>query len=168
MYTFCMTWLANVVSLSRIPLAVLTVIFLDSKIIAGSLIVLAIFSDWLDGRLAGKGSKLGAIIDPLSDKVFIIIVGLALLAHLDWFYVILFFSRDIFTTLGAGICYFLKVTGLKARTLGKLVTVMQFLVLGIAFFDFPFLEEFIILIGVLTALSIIEYIWWFKREVTRI
>lgn len=154
---------ADWVSLSRIPIAIAIVLALENKPLVLLLVALAIFTDFLDGKLAGKGTKLGAIIDPLADKAFVIIVGIAMLRHLPWYYILLFFSRDIFTVLGASICYRYKLKGVKARTFGKMVTITQFLTLAVVFLGWP--AEYLIMgIGVLTIGAIIEYVRWFRES----
>ena len=62
----------NLLSLSRIPLGMMLFAHGCSFTRAG-LIVIAALSDWLDGALArrwNQTSKIGALLDPIGDKVF--------------------------------------------------------------------------------------------------
>ena len=64
--------LPNVISLSRIVLAVAFVAMPDPRARV-TLIVLAAISDFLDGWLArhsGSASRWGALIDPIADRAF--------------------------------------------------------------------------------------------------
>jgi len=164
--------LADWVSLSRIPLAVLIVLLLQNKWLVVLLFAIALITDWLDGFLAKKGRRdgtpFGAFIDPFTDKIFVLIVGIVLLKEFDWYYIFLFFSRDIFTVLAAGLCHGFGLKGVKARTFGKMVTISQFVTLLLVFLKFQYSEFLISLIGILTALAIIEYVWWFRHEVARV
>jgi len=112
------------------------------------LVAFIAFSDWLDGflaRLWNVRSPVGAILDPLADKL----TQLTLLALLafggraefgaipDWF-AALVFARELFLVYGA-----LRVRALEGdvtihpRWEGKLSTVLVFGLLGIALVDVP-------------------------------
>src|SRR3989344_4930872 len=67
--------IADKLSLSRIPLTLLFLIFNQDKIISIIILFLVILTDVIDGYIARKNriaSKFGALIDPLADKVFVI------------------------------------------------------------------------------------------------
>jgi len=155
------TTIANIVSLSRIPLAFLIVLFFDNKPLVITLAILAVLSDLLDGFIAGNGTHVGAIIDPLADKLFVIIVSLTILSNLAWHYLLLFFLRDIFSVI-AYIFYAHRLK-VKALTFGKLVTAGQFVTLLAALLGLG-IHFLIIAIGIFSLVAIVEYIIWFDNH----
>ena len=57
-------------------------------------------TDWVDGYLARKyhqRSKLGQVLDPLADRLYILatLIGLAIRGIIPWWMVLLLFSRDV-------------------------------------------------------------------------
>lgn len=67
----------NLISILRIFISIFMLFFIGNSIIFYVLFFLACFSDFLDGYLARKyqiSSKLGAIIDSVSDLVFVMIL----------------------------------------------------------------------------------------------
>jgi CDP-diacylglycerol--glycerol-3-phosphate 3-phosphatidyltransferase len=66
--------LANLLTLSRLPLSVILFVFIEfhAWLLCLSVFVLAALTDWLDGIVARKynlGTALGRLLDPLMDKV---------------------------------------------------------------------------------------------------
>ncbi len=64
-----------------------------------ALLMLAGFSDWLDGKLArawNQTSKLGRLIDPLADRLYILatLAGLVLRGAIPWWLAALVVGRD--------------------------------------------------------------------------
>jgi phosphatidylglycerophosphate synthase len=119
-------------------------------------IFLAALSDFFDGWVArrfGLVSRLGAIMDPLTDKFFILFVSTVLLLEKDFhpLFFALFFLRDV--VLGSLLIYykkFLKSAEVGSNFYGKLITFLQFIVLttttwGVDYFQylsllFPYLS----------------------------
>jgi cardiolipin synthase len=65
-----------------------------------ALLMFAGFSDWLDGRLArawNQTSRLGRLIDPLADRLYILatLVGLVLRDVIPWWLAVLVVGRDV-------------------------------------------------------------------------
>jgi len=99
--------LSNVLSLLRIVLFVPFVYFYerDERGIAFAVVLLAISTDWFDGRVArwtNTVSELGKILDPLADKVSAALMGLYLLyrGELPLWFVALVVGRDVIIFLG--------------------------------------------------------------------
>jgi len=72
----------GLLSLSRLPLAALFPFVVDEPPVAFSLLVVAGLTDVLDGwyaRRFGKATPTGAVIDPLTDKLFVGVVVLTFL-----------------------------------------------------------------------------------------
>ena len=96
------TFLINIITLSRILLAVIIFLLLMSKDnyeIALLLFIVAGFTDYFDGYLARKfslESQLGEILDPVSDKILILFILFGLAINLSS-YLIGFFGSLILT-----------------------------------------------------------------------
>jgi cardiolipin synthase (CMP-forming) len=74
----------NMVSLSRLPLAVAFPLVIVSPGAAFAVLLAAALSDMVDGWLArrnGQVTALGAIIDPIADKTFALVVVVTLIVH---------------------------------------------------------------------------------------
>lgn len=164
--------LPNLLSLSRIPLAFLVVASFDSNwkyFFCG----LAILSDFLDGYLAKKlnqTSKLGAILDPATDRIFVltIVIAFFIKSPLPVYYLAMIFTRDIFTGLGFIFVKLFKIAekaDIKARPVGKIVTVLQFLLLIILLIGQANIVEIIVYaIFAFSLLSIADYIVYFYTK----
>jgi cardiolipin synthase (CMP-forming) len=98
--------------------------------------VLAALSDAIDGFIArrfNQRSELGAILDPLADKL-LLVSALVLLSmdhtnhigQIPFVLVATVFSRDLLILIGMGVIHFVcgKVT-VSASPIGKIATVMQ-------------------------------------------
>jgi cardiolipin synthase len=155
--------LPNVLSLSRFLLAVLFVPAGRAARIA--LIVLAGATDFLDGWLARRTNtttRWGALVDPISDRVFVLvaIVVYILNAELSVAEALLLLSRDIATALGfvvARAVRSLRAVELKARLPGKIVTVLQLVTLLALAGGVKRLTPFIALVALASALAIADY-----------
>jgi cardiolipin synthase (CMP-forming) len=80
---------------------------------AVALLIVAGLSDWLDGKIAralNQGSRLGQVLDPAADRLYIAatLVALAIRAIIPWWLVALLALREL--TVG------LALTALKRRT----------------------------------------------------
>lgn len=96
----------------------------------------AAISDGVDGYIArryNQRSELGAILDPLADKL-LLVMGLALLTvdHLPHFdpiplyLVVTVFSRDLIILLGMGVIHYIcGRVEVRAHFIGKVATVLQ-------------------------------------------
>lgn len=125
----------NIISLLRIPLALL---FLPDNLLCRTVaLVLAIITDILDGFLARRyriTSKLGTILDPLTDKFFVLFVLGVLLSEERIFLwqVLTMLSRDfaIFLFGGYLVCKGSFATyQCRAIWCGKIFTFLQVAVL---------------------------------------
>ncbi|MBZ4422685.1 CDP-alcohol phosphatidyltransferase family protein [Myxococcus sp. RHSTA-1-4] len=156
--------LLNILSLSRLPLAVLFIIIPDVVVRAG-LVVLAAFTDFLDGWIArhkGLATRIGALIDPVADRGFM--VTAILVCYLDGLIalpeVLLLVVRDIGTAVGfvvARVVPGLRPVELKARLLGKIVTTLQLMTLLCVLLFPPVVSPLVALIGVLSLASVVDY-----------
>lgn len=128
--------LPNFISFLRLPLALL--IIFDIGLVAKYICVaLGILTDYMDGIVARKNdqaSPLGAFLDPLFDRLFVLIIFIFyfIKLNLPWYFVVFFFARDICTAVASLIILALRMQSrieIKARFSGKIVTAIQFIVL---------------------------------------
>ena len=94
-----------------------------------ALVVLMVagFTDWLDGKIARATnwtSRLGQLLDPLADRLYIAatLVGLAIRGIVPWWLVILLLSRDLVVGLYLAALKRRGITGLPVHFLGKAAT----------------------------------------------
>lgn len=159
--------LPNLVSLARVPLAVAFVLS-DDRVARLALIAAAAATDFLDGFLArrGRGTRLGAILDPVTDKTFWItaIIGLAVQGPLTLLELLVMLSRDIAVALGVAVVLLRRARmAFKARMSGKVTTVVQLAGL-IALVAAPaWKAPVVIVVGVVSAVAI----WDYGREAVR-
>ncbi len=99
------------------------------------LVALAAGTDFLDGYIARRArvmSRWGALLDPIADRVFVLVVVSAFLfeGRLDTAGYFVLLSRDLMTAIGflvARIIPWLRPVQFRSRPAGKFVTVLQFL-----------------------------------------
>lgn len=166
--------LPNIISLSRVFLAGAFVFSSDpwTRVI---IVAIAAFSDFLDGfiaRVMKKKSAAGALIDPIADRFFAIITISIMLydGFLTAGQFFIFISRDLATVIGfivAKIIPWLRKAVFRARLLGKAVTVVQLVTLVAALIFRSAFPGLIIVLGLLSALSIVDYTLSLWRARTR-
>ncbi len=125
--------LPNIVTLARIALVPVLILLLKDHEYAAGLIVFVIAgaSDALDGFLAKRlnvQSRLGAILDPVADKLLLVsaYVMLAVLEHIPFWLVLVVVFRDLLI-VGGYMLYTSHAGPVKMRPsiLSKLNTLMQ-------------------------------------------
>ena len=147
----------------------------NAHIYATSLFFIAGITDWFDGYLARKlnqQSSLGAFLDPLADKLMVVVVLCVLIAKYpdnNWllFSTIVIIAREIIisslrewmSTQGKDDVVVVSFAG-KAKTFAQLWA-MGFLIYGQDLFDLPIFTIGIVLIvwaAVLTLWSMMTYL----------
>lgn len=154
----------NVISLSRAGLAIAFVMAQESRTRI-ALVAVAALTDFLDGfiaRVADLRSSAGALIDPISDRIFVLAAISAYLVDgkLTVSQYFIFISRDVATAVGflvARIIPWLRPVVFRARLLGKAVTVLQLATLAAVLITPAATVGLIIAIGLLSAGSIVDY-----------
>ncbi|MFL6024224.1 MAG: CDP-alcohol phosphatidyltransferase family protein [Marmoricola sp.] len=122
--------LPNVVSMLRllgVPLFLWLVLGPEADVLALLVLMLSGFTDWLDGYLArrlNQTSKLGEILDPVADRLYIlaVVIGLGYREIVPWWVVIILPARDAFLWC---LVPFLRTRGYSAlpvHFLGKAAT----------------------------------------------
>lgn len=95
--------LPNVLSVVRLLLLPVFVggLIADELLWAGGILALAGFTDYLDGRIArvfGLESRLGQLLDPIADRLYIAttLLGLAWVGVIPWWLLAVLVGRDAF------------------------------------------------------------------------
>ena len=154
--------LSNLLSLSRIPLGLAFIVVSDPRMMA-LLVATAGATDVLDGfiaRVSGTRSQVGLLLDPLCDKLFVLLAlsGFLAAGSLDGVSFVILILRDLYT---AG-CYLLArlvsiIIPFKPRWPGKIATGLQFLTLLALIFNPRYVPALVFLVGVTSAWAIIDY-----------
>lgn len=173
-----MLTLANKLSIARIllvPLFVATILYYTPqndylRLMAIGILLIAMFSDALDGyiaRIKGERTKLGALLDPLADKLLMIsaFICLAMVKTLPaelklapWI-VIIVISRDVIIVLGSGVVYLLNgKLDISPTVLGKITTTLQMLTLLTLLFKLRIFFPIMYAMIVFSVLSGLDYI----------
>ncbi len=152
-----MTKLINLITISRILLAPIILIFLifENYFICIILFFFASLSDYLDGFLARKynaESQLGEILDPIADKIIIIFIlfgiAVALNSFLISFLSAIIISREICV---AALRDFSARNNLSNKTkvtfIAKIKTAIQLLTIGSYLFAMTFNLNLLIVIS---------------------
>jgi cardiolipin synthase (CMP-forming) len=165
--------LPNLITLARIALVpVLILLLKDQEYAAGLLVfVIAGASDALDGYLAKRlkvQSRLGAILDPVADKLLLVsaYVMLAVLGHIPFWLVLVVVFRDLLI-VGGYMVYTSHVGPVKMRPsiLSKLNTFMQIALVAlilaqqVAGLSWPLAEVMVYVVLVTTVVSGAHYLW---------
>lgn len=163
----------NLLSLTRLPLAA-AFLLVDGRTARVAVVGLASLTDFLDGWLARRGqtSQLGALLDPIADKTFVLVAISAFLIErvvtAGEFFVVI--SRDVATAIGFIVAYLLSgldPRAFRARWPGKVVTVLQLAALFALVLRpsiFPVLIPFI---AVASAAAIADYTLVLHRQRVR-
>jgi CDP-diacylglycerol--glycerol-3-phosphate 3-phosphatidyltransferase/cardiolipin synthase len=165
--------LPNALSLSRLFLAALFPVARDHDL---RLLILAAagLTDFFDGWLARRRhqfSRVGALIDPFADRIFVLVAICTLLLEgqvttLQYF---IFLLRDI-ATAGAFVIAksvaSLRHATFKARFSGKLATVLQLVALPAIVISNRSAAWAVAIVGVVSLVSIVDYTiaLWRARE----
>lgn len=171
--------LPTAVTLFRIALIPLFVLvfylpFSWANIVATAIFALASFSDWVDGYLARSmqlESPFGAFLDPVADKLMVVVVIVLLVEANPSIYValpsIVIVAREIsISALREWMAQLGASTTVKVSFIGKTKTVAQMMALGFMIFSEPFIGLPIFQIGlviyyfaaILTIASMIIYL----------
>ncbi|CAN5914930.1 CDP-diacylglycerol--glycerol-3-phosphate 3-phosphatidyltransferase [soil metagenome] len=161
-------WLAHALTLSRLPIAVGLVLAYGQVAWAVGLVILAAATDAADGNVAramqrrGKTEPdIGGWLDPLVDKIFVVIVLATIWWHTRELSVIaLIAAREI--ALAPLIAIYLvqrrPTSHLHARAIGKAATIAQFAACGVAIALPAYALPVAIVAAVLGVAAVIDYV----------
>ena len=139
---------SNLLTCLRIVLTPLIVLAIQREywVIAFVCFIVAGVTDLLDGylaRLFNMQSKLGALLDPIADKFFLLSSFSALVFFKNpfllipfWFF-ILIFIREFILLLGGTIFFLMKIPfEIKPTYSGKIATCLQMVLVGMLFLSY--------------------------------
>jgi len=162
----------NLLSILRLVFGFLIILQFDSPI-KYAYLGFAILLDALDGYVArrfNQVTKLGGIIDPAVDKIFVLMLFIFIYLRLDLpvYYILFFFLRDIFTVLA---WLFVLKKGkaknleAKARLSGKIVTALQFFtVIFLVMENLLLIRIGMYAIFLAALISIVDYVQYYRRK----
>ena len=165
--------LPNILTVMRILLTPLLVIFLQRRMMTPALLVFTIagISDGLDGFLArtfNQRTTLGAYLDPLADKLLLMsaFVSLSVLGILPSWLAVVVISRDILIVLGIAVCTLWHIhVVISPSKISKLTTFLQlatvfFLLLDLHFPHFDAVKAVLVwATAVVTTASGVHYLY---------
>ena len=120
----------NVLSMLRlagVPLVLWLILGPQADGLAVLVLALGGLTDWLDGHLARawhQTSRLGQMLDPIADRLYIlaVLIGLALREIVPWWLVVIVVGRDVFVPLLVPVLKTRGYSSLPVHFLGKAAT----------------------------------------------
>lgn len=160
-------------SLARIPLAACFALVVKRPALAVLVLVAAALTDVLDGwvaRRSGTVTRTGAALDPITDKVFVLTVAVALVmsGRLSLLGVALLSTRELgelaltFWTAVQHVSHAARSEALAANQFGKFATVLQFVTVCWALLQLPYLACWLVAAAVSGVVAAVSY--W-RREI---
>jgi CDP-diacylglycerol--glycerol-3-phosphate 3-phosphatidyltransferase len=128
----------------------------------GLIFLIASVTDFFDGFIAREwnmGSQLGAILDPLADKMLVIgaFLGLLVSGAVSVWAIYIILIRELFIS-GLRINAISEGIDISASWSGKVKTVVQMVAIGFLIMDWIFADELLWLAVILTIYSGAEYV----------
>jgi len=138
---------------------------------ASLLFVLASATDFFDGYIARQWNQmtmLGAILDPLADKMLTLaaFLGLMMTGEASAWAIYIIIVRELFIT-GIRTVAVSEGISVKASWAGKVKTVAQMIAIGFLLMHWPLGNELLWIAVVLTVYSGLEYLWGFKKALLK-
>ncbi|MBU0720487.1 CDP-diacylglycerol--glycerol-3-phosphate 3-phosphatidyltransferase [bacterium] len=138
---------------------------------ASLLFVLASATDFFDGYIAREWNQmtmLGAILDPLADKMLTLaaFLGLMMIGEASAWAIYIIIVRELFIT-GIRTVAVSEGISVKASWAGKVKTVAQMIAIGFLLMHWPFGAELLWFAVALTVYSGLEYLWGFKSALLK-
>ena len=120
----------NILSFLRllgVPLFLWLILVPEADGWAFAVLAVSGITDWLDGTIAratGQISRLGQLLDPLADRLYIAatLLGLAIRAIIPWWLVVVLLARDVVLAVVLALLKRRGITGLPVHFLGKAAT----------------------------------------------
>lgn len=153
---------ANFLSLVRIPLGLAFLAVHDLRWVA-AIVAVGAATDLLDGfvaRRTGTQSEIGALLDPLCDRIFVFLGLVSFLptGYLDWAGFVILILRDIFT---GGVFVVTRLAGkhlpFQSRQGGRITTALQVCALFTLILMPNYINVAILLVGTASVYAILDY-----------
>jgi phosphatidylglycerophosphate synthase len=153
---------ANFLSLVRIPLGLAFLAVHDLRWVA-AIVAVGAATDLLDGfvaRRTGTQTEIGALLDPLCDRVFVFLGLVSFLptGYLDWAGFVILILRDIFT---GGVFVVTRLAGkhlpFQSRQGGRIATALQVCALFTLILTPHYINVAILLVGTASVYAILDY-----------
>ena len=120
----------NILSFLRllgVPLFLWLILVPEADGWAFVVLALSAVTDYLDGMIArslGQISRLGQLLDPLADRLYIAatLLGLAIRGIIPWWLVVVLLARDLVLAVALALLKRRGITGLPVHFLGKAAT----------------------------------------------
>ncbi|MGQ0646889.1 MAG: CDP-alcohol phosphatidyltransferase family protein [Gemmatimonadaceae bacterium] len=165
------TSIPNLLSLSRLVLAA-AFVAMPSATERLWLLVLAALTDYLDGWLARRAqatTRWGALLDPITDRVFVFTALCVFLVERQvttlQYFVLIF--RDIMTAIGflvAKSVVWLRPITFRARPAGKVVTTLQLATLIAVLIRPDVVAVLVTIVAVVSVIAVVDYTLLLWRE----
>ena len=138
---------------------------------ASLLFVLASATDFFDGYIARQWNQmtmLGAILDPLADKMLTLaaFLGLMMIGEASAWAIYIIVVRELFIT-GLRTVAVSENLAVKASWAGKVKTVVQMIAIGFLLMHWSLGSELLWFAVFLTVYSGLEYLWGFKNALVK-
>jgi CDP-diacylglycerol--glycerol-3-phosphate 3-phosphatidyltransferase len=138
---------------------------------ASLLFVLASVTDFFDGYIAREWNQmtmLGAIIDPLADKMLTLaaFLGLMMIGQASAWAIYIIIVRELFIT-GIRTVALSEGLNIKASWAGKIKTVAQMIAIGFLLMHWKWGDELLWFAVFLTLYSGFEYLWEFRKALLK-
>lgn len=137
---------------------------------AALIFVIASATDFFDGYIArnwNQKTQLGAILDPLADKMLTLaaFLGLMMIDRANAWAIYLILTREFFIT-GLRVAAIGEGKNIAASMAGKVKTVLQMIAIGFLMMNWPFAELLLWAAVALTLYSGYEYIIGYTKKGT--
>ena len=138
---------------------------------ASLLFVLASVTDFFDGYIAREWNQttmLGAIIDPLADKMLTLaaFLGLMMIREASAWAIYIIIVRELFIT-GIRTIAVSEGISVKASWAGKIKTVVQMIAIGFLLMHWSYGDELLWFAVFLTVYSGLEYLYGFRASLLK-
>lgn len=117
----------SLLRLALIPVFIWLLMVVDSPGWAFAVLFFSGVSDWLDGKLArwlNQSSRIGALLDPAADRLYVIIIPICfgLKGYVPWWIIGVIIGRDVLLTATAPLLSSRGITALPTLYIGKAAT----------------------------------------------
>lgn len=117
----------SMMRLALIPVFIWLLMVVDSPGWAFVVLFVSGVSDWLDGKLArwlDQSSKIGALLDPAADRLYVIVIPICfgLKGYVPWWIIGVIIARDVLLFATAPLLSARGVTALPTLYIGKAAT----------------------------------------------